>query len=82
MHTKGFTWGIPVIVHMHMHILLAVLCYMYMYMWHGSGDSELCNNIITRKMISSGGMSLGSWHQLYSKILFVKNQSVIKIPWF
>ena len=37
----------------------------------------------TRKMISSGGASLRSWHQLYSRVLiFVKNQSVIKIPWF
>ena len=34
----------------------------------------------TRKMISSGGASLRSWHQLYSRVLFVK--SVNKICWF
>ena len=36
--------------------------------------------LTTRKMISSGGASLRSWHQLYSRVLFVK--CVNKISWF
>ncbi len=31
---------------------------------------------ITRKMISSGGASLNSWHQVYSRV-FICNHSVV-----
>ena len=34
--------------------------------------TEILTIIITRKIISSGGASLRSWHQLYSRVLFVK----------